>query len=336
MSEITLTLEKVHDLTFRALTSSNTSKPNAESVTESVVDSEAEGIHSHGLARLPTYCEHARCGKIDGHAQPVLEKPGPAALKVDAKDGFAHPAIDLGFKSLLPLAKEMGIAALAVTNSYNCGIVGYHAGRIAGAGLLALCFVNAPASMAPWGGTKAVFGTNPITCGIPRRNGPPVIIDQASSVVAKSELIVHARNNEPIPEGWALDKNGNPTTDPKTGLDGGTMVPLAKHKGAGYAFLVEVLAAAVTGAHFAFQASSFADNQGGSPRTGQFFIAINPDMFLGGDFSERIEQLIERITSQKGALLHGADRLAARKRTAKNGVVISKTLYDRIEQYTSS
>ena len=330
---VTLTLAEVGELTLRALTACKTNAVNAESVTKSVVAAEADGIHSHGLARLPTYCEHARCGKIDGNATPTCTPVGPAALKVDARDGFAHPAIDLGLARLVPLAKETAIAGMAVINSYNCGVVGYHCERIADAGLVALGFVNAPASIAPWGGRKAVFGTNPLTCAIPRRDGPPVVIDQSSSVIAKSEVMVHAQKGEPIPEGWAFDKEGRPTTDARAALDGGTMVPMGGYKGAGVALLVETMAAGVTGANFDFEASSFADNEGGSPRTGQFFVAIDPDAFLGASFRDRIETLFGRILEQEGTWLHGDDRLAARKRTAAGGVTISEALHGKLLGY---
>ncbi len=330
---VTLTLAEVEDLTFKALTACGTSEANARSVTASVVASEAEGIHSHGLARLPTYCEHARCGKIDGKAEPALEQVAPAALRADARDGFAHPAIDLGLERLLPLAKETGIAALAVTNSYNCGVCGYHVERIAAAGLVALGFVNAPASIAPWGGRKAVFGTNPISCAVPREGAPPLVIDQSSSVVAKSEVLVHAQTGEAIPEGWALDAEGRPTTDPKAALAGGTMVPSGAYKGAGIALIVEVLAAAVAGATLSTEASSFADNEGGSPRTGQFFVAIDPGAFAGPGFAAQIETLLGAIEGQAGARLPGERRHAARARTAIEGVTIRKTLHDKLLGY---
>ncbi len=330
---ITLSLAEVDDLTFKALTASGTSETNARSVTRSVVASEAEGIHSHGLARLPTYCEHARCDKIDGMAEPSIARVAPAAVRADARDGFAHPAIDLGLESLLPLAKETGIAALAVVNSYNCGVCGYHVERIADAGLVALGFVNAPASIAPWGGRKAMFGTNPISCAVPREGAPPFVIDQSSSVVAKSEVIVHAQKNEPIPEGWAFDAEGRPTTDPKAALAGGTMVPSGAYKGAGIALIVEVLAAAVTGATLSMNASSFADNEGGPPRTGQMFIAIDPNAFAGPGFAGRIEQLVAGIKGQDGARLPGDRRLTARARTARDGVTIRKALHDRLLGY---
>ena len=119
---VTLTIDEVETLTQAVLVASNTSEANARSVTRSVVASELDGIHSHGLARLPTYCEHAKCGKIDGHATPPVEQVAPAALRADARDGIAHPAIHLGFAELTALAKSTGIAGLAVTNSYNCGV----------------------------------------------------------------------------------------------------------------------------------------------------------------------------------------------------------------------
>lgn len=330
---VTLSLADVDDLTQRALIASKTSEANARSVTASVVASEAEGIHSHGLARLPTYCEHARCGKIDGHATPTAEQAGAAVIRVDACDGFAHPAIDLGFETFLPLAREAGIAAMPVTNSYNCGVVGYHVERIAEAGLVALAFVNAPASIAPWGGTKAVFGTNPVACAVPRDGQLPLVIDQSSSVVAKSEVIVHAQKEEPIPEGWALDRHGNPTTDPKVALDGGTMVPAGAYKGAGIALIVEIMAAALTGATLSLDASSFADNSGGPPRTGQLFIAMNPTVLGGEGFGARVGALFGAITGQEGARLPGDRRLAARERTAKEGITIRKALHERLLGY---
>lgn len=324
-----LTLAEVERLTYAALRASNTSEANARSVTTSVVAAEAEGLHSHGLLRLPTYCEHAKCGKVDGNAEPTLESRRPGALLVDARDGFAHPAIDLGLTRLVPAARENGIAALGVTNSYNCGVVGYHVERLAAQGLVALAYVNSPAAIAPWGGKKAFFGTNPVACAAPRKSGPPLVIDQSSSVVARGEVMVHAQQGKSIPEGWALDADGHPTTDPKTAL-AGSMLPAGGYKGAGVALMVEIFAAALTGAHFSFTASSFADNKGGPPRTGQFFIAVDPSAFANGVFADRVDVLIEAMCSQSGVRLPGAKRAAARSRTAQSGITIKRSLYEDI------
>jgi (2R)-3-sulfolactate dehydrogenase (NADP+) len=332
---VTLTIAEVEALTQAVLMASNIAEANARSVTRSVVAAELDGIHSHGLARLPTYCEHALCGKIDGQATPTVIQAAPAALRADAKDGFAHPAIDLGFGRLATLAKSTGIAGLSVTNSYNCGVLGYHVEALASAGLVALAYTNAPASIAPAGGKKAVFGTNPVACAAPDgKGGAAFVIDQSSSVVARSEINVHAANGEPIPEGWAYDADGNPTTDPAAALQG-TMVPAGGYKGAGMALMVELMAAALSGATLSAKASSFGGNEGGSPRTGHFFIAINPGPFSGGDFEARMADLLTEITGQNGVRLPGARRQDARARISRDGVTFAKALHIKLLGYRS-
>lgn len=330
---VTLTIAEVETLTQAVLIASNTAEANARSVTRSVVAAELDGIHSHGLSRLPTYCEHALCGKINGQANPTVEQVAPAALRADARDGFAHPAIDLGFGKLAALAKSTGIAGLSVTNSYNCGVLGYHVEALASVGLVALAYTNAPASIAPAGGKKAVFGTNPVACAAPDgKGGAAFVIDQSSSVVARSEINVHAANGEPIPEGWAYDADGNPTTDPAAALQG-TMVPAGGYKGAGMALMVELMAAALSGATLSARASSFGGNEGGSPRTGHFFIAINPGPFSGGDFEARMADLLTEITGQNGVRLPGARRQDARARISRDGVTFAKALHDKLLGY---
>jgi len=335
MDSVHLSLAQVEVLTRQALSACGVDARNEPSITASVVAAEAEGIHSHGLARLPTYCEHARVGKIDGKARPVLDSPRPGLVRVDAKGGFAHPAIDFGLPALCEAAKAQGIAALAVTNSYNCGVVGYHVERLAREDLLALAFVNAPASIAPMGGTKPVFGTNPIALAVPRAGADPLVLDQSSSVVAKSEIVVHQQRGEPIPLGWALDRDGNPTTDPQAALAGGTMVPAGGYKGAGLALLVEIFAAWLTGANLSIDASSFADNLGGSPRTGQFFIAIDAGAIAGPGSAERLERLFGAIAHQEGARLPGGRRSGARLRTASEGITITRTLHEKLLRYAA-
>lgn len=330
---VQMTLAQVEALTRRVLLACGVDPRNEAPITASVVAAEAEGVHSHGLARLPTYCEHARVGKIDGKARPVLDSPKPGLVRIDAKGGFAHPAIDFGLPALCEAAKAQGIAALAVTNSYNCGVVGYHVERIAQNGLLALAFVNAPASIAPAGGATPVFGTNPIAFAVPRAGREPLVLDQSSSVVAKSEIVVQQQRGEAIPLGWALDRDGNPTTDPKAALAGGSMVPSGGYKGAGLALIVEVFAAWLTGASLSIDASSFADNLGGSPRTGQFFIAIDPGELVGEGASSRLERLFDAVAGQPGARLPGERRAGARTRTATDGIIISRKLFDTIEAY---
>jgi (2R)-3-sulfolactate dehydrogenase (NADP+) len=331
-----LTVDEADALVMRALTGSGVSAANARALADGVIGAELDGIASHGLMYVPVYCEHARCGKIDGAAQPKVRDLSAAAYLADAKSGFAHPAIALGFERLVPAARRMGVAALAVRNSYNCGVLGYHVSKLAAHGLLGIGFTNAPASIAPVGGTRPVIGTNPFACAVPGRDGEVrIIIDQSSSVVAKSEITKRAQAGGTLAVGWALDADGAPTTDPAAALKG-TMVPAGGYKGVGIGLLVEILAAAVSGATLGIHASSFATNEGGPPNTGQFFLALDPQKFSGDGFHARIDDLVAAIEAQGDARLPGARRIAARTQVPREGIKVAPALLDRIESYCGS
>jgi len=209
MAKTRLNLEAVEALALEALLGAGTEETAARSLARAVRAAEHDGMRSHGLLYLPIYCEHVRCGKVDGAAKPVVLAHKGAAVAVDAATGFAHPAIDVGFERLIPAAHNLGCAALTIRNSYNCGALGYHVERLAIAGILGIGFTNAPASIAPWGGVKAVIGTNPFALGVPgTEQQAAFVIDQSASVVAKSEIMKRARDGGAIPEGWALDEAG--------------------------------------------------------------------------------------------------------------------------------
>ena len=327
----TLTLAEIEDLAFRALIVAGTSEASARALAVATAATEADGIASHGLAYIPIYCEHVQCGKVDGQAVPTLDQPRPAALVADAATGFPHSAIDAGFDRLVPLAREQGVAALAIRNSYNCGVLGLHTARLARAGLVALGFTNAPASIAPSGGSTPVVGTNPFSLAVPGEGGEPaILIDQSASTIAKSEVMKHAREGKPIPEGWALDADGKPTTDAEVGLKG-SMAPSGGYKGVGVALLVETMAAALSGATLGIHASPFSGTKGGPPKTGQLFLAIDPDATSGGAFSARMSDLIAAFDAQPDARLPGVGRGAARAKAAEHGVPVSNAILAKIE-----
>jgi (2R)-3-sulfolactate dehydrogenase (NADP+) len=326
-----LTLAQIEDLAQRALVAAGTSEANARPLAAATAATEADGVASHGLAYIPIYAEHVQCGKVDGQAVPVVAQPKPGLLRVDAGTGFAHAAIDAGFAQLIPLAKAQGVAAMTVHDSYNCGVLGYHTYRLAQAGLVGLGFTNAPASIAPSGGARPVVGTNPVSLAAPGPAGDPaLLIDQSASTIAKSEVMKHAREGKPIPEGWALDAEGNPTTDPAVGLKG-SMAPAGGYKGVGIALITEVLAAALAGATLGIHASPFSGTAGGPPRTGQFFLAIDPGAASGDAFAARIADLTEAIRSQPGARLPGDGRAVKRAKAATEGVAVSTATLARIE-----
>lgn len=329
MNTVQMSLDKIDELALLALLAAGASQEQAKPLAAAVAAAEADGIASHGLAYVPTYCEHLRCGKVDGQAVPDVSKPKPALIAVDAKSGFAHPAIDAGFRTLIPLARETGIAGLAIRNSYNCGVLGYHTERLAAAGLLGVGFTNAPASIAPAGGRKAVIGTNPFAIAAPDgKGGAAISIDQSASVIAKSEVMRRKRAGAAIPEGWAFGPDGQPTTDPEVALKG-TMAPSGGYKGFGAGLMVELLAAAASGAVLALDASPFSGTAGGPPRTGQFFVAIDVAASSGGAFGERVTRLVEAIASQDGAHIPGSRRKAAREKS-RAGIAVAADLVQQI------
>jgi (2R)-3-sulfolactate dehydrogenase (NADP+) len=332
MSEpVVLKLEEIERMARTALEKAGARPEAARSLAAAIAAAERDGIASHGLAYLATYCEHLRCGKVIAAAVPRVERPAPGVVTVDAGSGFAHPAIDAGFAELVPLARSQGIAVLAVRNSYNCGVLGYHTETLARAGLVGLGFTNAPASIAPSGGKRPVLGTNPWSVAVPDGRGEAaIVIDQSASVVAKSEIIKKSRRGEAIPLGWALGPDGQPTTDAALALKG-TMVPAGGYKGVGSALLVEIMAACLSGATLGIDASPFSGTAGGPPRTGQMFIAIAPDLTSAGAFAARMSKLVEALAAEPGVHLQGSGRRAARARALANGVAIDRAIYDTVK-----
>ncbi|MDP6787914.1 MAG: Ldh family oxidoreductase [Rhodospirillales bacterium] len=327
---VELSLAAAHDLAVRVLSAAGATEANARPVADAVVTAQAEGIHSHGLTWLTTFADHLEGGKVDGKAEPQVTQAAPASLSVDARSGFAHPAIVKGIERLIPLARETGVAALAVKNSYNCLVVGHHVRRIAEAGLVALGFVNSPKSIAPWGGTKAVFGTNPLAFACPRADGAPLVVDQSSSKVARSEIRLAQQEGREIPLGWALDVEGKPTTDAAAAM-AGTVLPYGDYKGYGIALMVDLMAGAMAGARYSHQADSFVGDDGGTPGTGQFFLAIDPGPLGGADFTDRADGLCSLILDEPGVQLPGDKRLASLEKTGDGPLSIPKALFDNLQ-----
>lgn len=324
----TLSLAEIEKLALTALKRAGATDIQATPLARAIAAAEGDGLASHGLAYLATYCEHLQVGKVIGAAVPAVSTPAPAVVTVDAGSGFAHPAIDAGFARLVPLARSQGIAMMTIHNSYNCGVLGYHTDRLAAQGLVGIGFTNAPASIAPSGAKKPVLGTNPWSLAVPDgKGGSAISIDQSSSAIAKSEVMKKARKGEPIPLGWALDPDGNPTTDAALGLKG-TMVPAGGYKGVGSAILVEVMAAALAGATIGAKASPFGGPAGGPPKTGQCFIAIDPGPASGGRFAGTIDALIAALTVEPTARVPGRGRAKARERLARDGVRLDPAILD--------
>ena len=247
-----LSLDDVLDITTRMLRSSGASALQADATARSIRDAEADGIRTVGLSYLPTYCDHVACGKVLGDAVPTVARPRTATVVVDAGNGFCHPAFEAGLDPLVDATRTCGVGVLAITHSYSAGVLGWFVERLAEHQLIALMFANSSSLMAPAGGVRPFFGTNPIAWAAPRRDAPPVVADFSSSAVAWVRVNAAAQAGEAIPLGWALDADGRPTTDARAAL-AGSMVPAAEHKGSALALLVDVMSGGVAGSNFSYR-----------------------------------------------------------------------------------
>jgi (2R)-3-sulfolactate dehydrogenase (NADP+) len=322
----------LQDLMRRALEKSGATPAMAAATAAALVAAELDGIPSHGASRIPQYCGHVRNGRATGSAVPQVVRGRGGACLVDAGGGLAFEACALAVREAVTRAKANGVAFASVTNSNHFGVAAYHAEPIAAAGLVGLAFGNSPAAMPMWGGKRALFGTNPIAAAFPRRDAPPMVIDLSLSEVARGKLMVAAREGKAIPQGWALDKDGNPTTDPKAGLEG-MMLPAGGAKGAMLALTVELLACALSGAAFGFESDSFFTQEGRPTRIGQAFLAIDPEALAGREvFLERVETLVGAMLADEGVRLPGDRRRANRERIAGEGIAIAPDLAAKIRE----
>lgn len=323
-----LSLDEIEALAAAGLRAKGASDSAATSVARSVRRAEADDIRAVGLGYLPTYLSHLPTGKVDGRAVPVVTTPRAATVTVDAANGFAHPAFDAGLPALVAATRLYGTASFAIRRSYSIGVLGHPVEDIAAHGLVALAMTNSPPNIAPWRGTRPLFGTNPMALAVPRGKQLPLVIDQATSVVTKVALTAAAARGEPIPPTWALDANGQPTTDAAAALKG-SMLGFGGAKGAGLALIIDLLAAALTGANASKDASPYARPDGPPPGVGQLFIAFDPDAFAPG-FLDRVADIASAMLLQEGVRLPGDRRLAARSRTARDGVDVDDALLAKI------
>jgi len=313
-----------------ALARSGATRAMAEATARALAAAEMEGLASHGASRVPQYCSHLRNGRANARAVPTIARDSKAACLVDANGGLAFEACGLAVFEALRRAREFGVSFVSVTNSNHFGVAAYHLEPLAHAGLVGLAFGNSPAAMPAWGGRRALFGTNPLAAVFPRRASAPLVVDVSLSAVARGRIMVAARDGKPIPEGWAVDKEGKSTTDAKAALQG-SMLPAGGVKGAMLALVVELLACALSGAAFGFESDSFFTEEGRPTRIGQGFLAIDPGALAGREvFLERVETLVAAMLEDEGVRLPGARRLELRETAREAGVTVPDELLARI------
>jgi len=309
----------------------------ATAAARHLVRAEEQGLPTHGMSRVPFYCAMLRNGRADGTAHPAMVSDRAGACLIDNRDALPYVSVDWALAEALERARRNGISFAGIRNSAHVGVLGIHLLPVAEAGMAGFAFTNSPAAIPAWGGKKALFGTNPVAAVFPRRGRDPIVIDLALTTVVRGRIMMAMRKGERIPEGWALDRHGKPTTDPKEAIEHGSLFPIGGAKGAMLALMFELICASLTGAAIGPEADSFFSEQGNKPRIGQAFIAVDPSALAGIDrFHERIETVVATMLADPEVRLPGARRFAAERASRSTGIEIPDDLLAQIEKLCST
>lgn len=324
-----LSLVEIHDLAVSVLRAHGFSQDQSNAIAETVSAAERDGCQSHGLFRIGFYVAALKNADANAQAIPELSVTDSAVVHVDANHGFCPLALKSGLPALTTKARQHGIAAMAIHNTYNIAALWPEVEQLAQDGLVAFAFTAANAYVAPAGGTKPVYGTNPMAFSFPRQEQPPLVFDQASSASARGEIQLHLRAGKAIPEGWAIDAEGRPTTDAQAALEG-AQLPFGGYKGAALALMVELLAGALIGENLSVESSGHDQHGIGAPLGGELLLALNPEHFGPDNYQQRAEFLFSSILDQPGTRLPSARRYELRDRHLQQGVAVPRRIIDEL------
>jgi len=326
-----LTLDKVFSLAFSILTRSGVDEYGARILAERIVDAERDGPASHGLAMLPNYVSSVKCKWANGKANPTWEMVTPSLLSVDGDNGFAPVALTKSLDTFKGMVSKSGVAALLIRNSHHISALRSDVERLAETGFIAITCITTRCWMVPWGGNKRIFGTNPMAFACPRNDRPPIVWDQAASVVAISDIHLAAEKGEVFEQPIGVDSLGQPTRDAKLAAESNTVLPFGQHKGSAIALMIEILAGALSGGHFSLEDGSPQVPGAASANGGQIVIAFDPTVAYGERFCERLEPLLAGFESNGSARIPGDGRLERSRKVTKEGVSISPNLWTTLQ-----
>ena len=310
-------------------------KEHALICSDAIINAELVNAHSHGLARLKMYCDRIEKNVINPKPKFKKRKISQSITHIDADNSIGFVAADIGIKEAIKNAKKTGIGLVGIKNSGHYGLSGYYAEMAVKKNLIVFCFTNAPPAIAPHGAKKSLFGTNPICFGAPTSNKIPFILDTSVSVINRGKIRVAAKNKKEIPKGVALDKFGNPTTDPKKALEG-VQLPIGGFRGSGLAWMVDILSGVITGAHHGGKVKDPFDDFSGPQNVGHLFLTIKPNLFLV-DYKKRINENISRIKKLpkirgvKKILYPGQNKYSRYKKNIRKKIKISKKVSEEIK-----
>ena len=301
-----ITVQEIEAKSKSALIAHGAGMTQAGHVAAAVARTEALGNVICGLYYLESYCLQLTSGRVSGTVTPVVSKPRLGAVKSDAKFGFAQPAFAAGLGEAVKTAHDNGIASYAVANAHTCTSLGFFTEQIAAHGLIGIGMTNASPVVAPPGGNKAVIGTNPIAMTVPGADKPALHFDFSTSAVALGKITMAKAAGQQIPLGWAVDSNGEPTTDPDAALKG-ALISAGGYKGWGFGLMVELLAAGMTGSVNSLDVKGLKLPDGPPHGLGQFYLLLDPTTY-GDHFNDRFARIAEAVAEQDGARIPGANR----------------------------
>ncbi len=298
------------------------SEPVARLLAENMAGAERDGAHSHGIFRIKGNLGSLSSGWVDGKAVPVLEDVAPGMLRADGRNGFSLPVIEMAREPLIEKARRNGVAILTVRKAHHFSAVWPDIEPFARQGFIALAMINSMASVVPHGGHRKVYGTNPFGFAAPREGGDPLVFDQASSAMANGDVQIARREGRQLPSGTGMDRDGQPTTDPRAVLEGGALLPFGGHKGSSIAMMMEIMGAALAGGEFSFEMDWSAYPGAATPHGGQTYILIDPQRGAANDFADRLEVLIDEIHDAGQDRLPGDRRYANRRDSLAHGIPV--------------
>ena len=307
MSNVTYKPDELKELCIEIFRKLGLGREEAEIISGVLVEADLRGISSHGIARLPIYAKRIRLGLINPNPQPKVLRENETSALVDADNGMGHIASYRAMQICINKAKKAGMGSIAVRGSNHFGINAYYTMMAAREDLIGMAFTNTSPLMVPFGGSERLLGSNPLSIAIPAGNEPDLVLDMATSVAPRGKLEEAARKGLSIPEGWAVDKDGRVTLDPKEGLSG-ALLPFGGPKGYGLAILVDIMCGVMTGSDFGPHCGALFDDFDRPQNIGHFFMAINIENYMSiEDFKERMDTMVRTIRESTKA--PGVDRI---------------------------
>lgn len=330
MDNVRMTLDECRALAVEVLEANGCDAPNAGAIAETITAAERDRALSHGLFRLPGYVTSLRNGKVNGRAAPKPERLGPTVVRVHGDNGYTPLAHRIGLPILAEAARESGMAALAILRTCHFAALWPETEALATEGLVAFAFTSSPPYLAPAGGRRPFFGTNPMSFAWPRKGRPPMVFDQASAAMARGEVVMAAQEGREVPEGVGIDAEGRPTTDPEAILKG-AQLPFGGYKGSAIALMVDLLAGPLIGEVTSVEAGEEDNGDGTAALGGELILALDPARFGADDPLAHGERLFARLLAEEGVRLPGDRRLRARAETPRTGIEVPRPLYQRIQ-----